>query len=124
MAFARALFVPVLLAALAGGGCRVGKPVYSSTPENQRTPGTIAGIVSDGGAPVAGRRVHAVADATSQRYTAVTAQNGGFTIPVPPGKYRLQVELVEGERVVRDPGLIDINESDLDANLQVVIGVR
>jgi hypothetical protein len=49
---------------------------------------------------------------------------GGFSIPVPPGKYRLRVDLLEGESIVKDPGVIDINESDLDANLEVVIGPR
>jgi hypothetical protein len=32
------------------------------------------------------------------------------------------VDLRQGERVLRSPGEIDINESDLDANLEVVIG--
>ena len=102
-----------------------GRPIYDSTPEDQRTPGTIAGILraGEGGEPVSGRRVTAVAlhDST-RRYSATTNVNGGFSIPVPPGKYRLEVELREGERVVRHPGEIDINESDLDANREVILG--
>ena len=62
--------------------------------------------------------VAALAAATGCR----SGQPGGFSIPVPPGKYRLEVELREGERVLRSPGTIDINKSDLDANLEVVIG--
>lgn len=122
MQFAAAALV-VLVAA--GAGCRTGRPLYDSTPEDQRTPGTISGILrmGEGGDPVAGRRVTAVdLSDTARRYAAATNVNGGFTIPVPPGQYRLEVDLREGERILRSPGTIDINESDLDANLDVVIG--
>jgi hypothetical protein len=115
----------VLAAALAAAtGCRTGQPIYDQTPEDQSTPGTIAGIVRAGvgGEPIAGRRVEAVALAGGRRYSATSSVTGGFSIPVPPGKYRLEVELREGERVLRSPGTIDINESDLDSNLEVVIG--
>jgi carboxypeptidase family protein len=121
----RRITAVVLAAALASAsGCRAGQPIYSRTPADQTTPGTIAGIVStgEGGEPLAGRRVYAVELAGSRRYAATTNVTGGFSIPVPPGKYRLEVELREGERVLRSPGTIDINKSDLDANLEVVIG--
>lgn len=114
-----------LAAALAAGfGCRTGQPIYDSSPKDQQTPGTIAGIVraGEGGEPLASRRVHAVDLSGGRRYSVTTSVTGGFSIPVPPGKYRLEVELREGERVVRSPGTIDINKSDLDANLEVVIG--
>jgi hypothetical protein len=52
----------------------------------------------------------------------VTNVTGGFSIKVPPGEYRLQVDLRDGERVVRDPGIVHINKSDLDANLKIVVG--
>jgi hypothetical protein len=47
---------------------------------------------------------------------------GGFSIKVPPGEYRLEVTLREGEKVVRQPGVVHINKSDLDANLEIVVG--
>ena len=114
----------VAAAALAISGCRTGQPIYDSTPENQQTPGTIAGILSTGaeGEPIAGRGVHAVELSGGRRYSATTSVTGGFSIKVPPGQYRLEVDLREGERVLRSPGTIDINESDLDANLEVVLG--
>lgn len=116
----------VLMAALAAaGGCRTGQPIYDSTPEDQQTPGTIAGIVraGEGGEPVVGRKIEAVGLSGGRRYSATTSVTGGFSIPVPPGKYRLELDLGDGERVLRSPGTIDINESDLDANLEVVIGL-
>jgi hypothetical protein len=109
----------------AGAGCRTGQPIYDSTPEDQRTPGTIAGILrlGIGGEPVGGRRITAVnVDDSTRRYTATTNVNGGFSIPVPPGKYRLEVDLRGSERMLQSPGTIDINESDLDANREVAIG--
>ena len=116
----------VLMAALAAaGGCRTGQPIYDSTPEDRQTPGTIAGIVraGEGGEPVVGRKIEAVGLSGGRRYSATTSVTGGFSIPVPPGKYRLELDLGDGERVLRSPGTIDINESDLDANLEVVIGL-
>jgi carboxypeptidase family protein len=119
-------FAAVALAAafVVTTGCRSGQPIYSATPSDHRTPGTIAGIVStgEGGEPLAGRRVQAIDLVGGGRYSATTNVTGGFSIPVPPGKYRLEVELREGERVLRSPGTIDINKSDLDANLEIVIG--
>ena len=114
-----------LLAAAAGAGCRTGQPIYDSTPEDQTTPGTIAGILrlGIGGDPVGGRRVTAVrVDDSTRRYSATTNVNGGFSIPVPPGKYRLEVDLRGSERILQSPGVVDINESDLDANREVAIG--
>ena len=119
-------FVALALAAALATvtGCRTGQPIYKRTPEDQTTPGTIAGIVRAGvgGEPLAGRQVQAVELSSGRRYSATSSVTGGFSIPVPPGKYRLEVELREGERVLREPGTIDINDSDLDANLEVVIG--
>jgi hypothetical protein len=117
-------FAATAMAATLALGCRTGQPVYDRSPENQQTPGTIAGILyaGVGGDPVAGRGIHAVALEGGRRYSATSSVTGGFSIPVPPGKYRLEVDLREGERIVRSPGTIDINESDLDANLEVVIG--
>lgn len=115
--------VAAVLGLLAGLACRTGRPLLDSSRDNENAPGTIAGIVSViGGEPLPGRRVHAVHLGTSQRYSAVTNVNGGFSIVVPPGKYRLELVLLEGEKVVREPGEIDINESDLDANLVIVVG--
>ena len=53
----------------------------------------------------------------------MTSVTGGFSIQVPPGKYRLEVELREGEAITKDPGTIDINKSYLDANIIVEVGL-
>ena len=108
--------------ALLGAACHTNRPLWSATPGDSRTPGTIAGIMkTPGGEPVPGRHVDAIALDTSQRYSAVTNITGGFSIHVPPGKYRLAPELREGETVVREPGVINVNKSDTDANREIVI---
>ena len=118
------LAAAVIAVVALAGACRTGQHIFDRAPENQQTPGTIAGILSAGigGEPVAGRAVHAVEVGGDRRYSATTSVTGGFSIPVPPGKYRLEIDLREGERILREPGTIDINESDLDANLEVAIG--
>ena len=111
------------LVLLAGPACRSGQPLLVSTTGDKTTPGTIGGIVSAvGGERLAGREVSAVQVGTSQRYSAVTNVTGGFSIKVPPGEYRLEVVLREGEKVVRQPGVVHIHKSDLDANLEIVVG--
>jgi len=40
---------------------------------------------------------------------------------LPPGKYRLEVDLREQESVAQEPGLIDINQSDLDTDLDIIV---
>lgn len=123
MAMNRRAALVAALSLLAGAACRTGQPLVSRTPEDPTTPGTIAGNLQDsGGGPLANRAVHAVHVDSGQSYSATTNVNGGFSIPVPPGKYRLRVDLLEGESLVKDPGVIEINESDLDANLELVIG--
>lgn len=111
-----------VLSLLAGAACQTSRPVWSATPPDKTAAGTIGGILkTEGGEPLAGRRVDAVSLDSSQKYSEVTNVTGGFSIKVPPGKYRLHPELREGETVVRDPGVVDINKSDLDANREIVI---
>jgi len=112
----------MLALALLVAGCRTGQPILGAD-HNMATPGTIGGILQEtgGGAPIGGRRVLAVNLGGGGRYSAVTSMTGGFSIQVPPGKYRLEVELHDGEAITKDPGTIDINKSDLDANIIVEV---
>jgi len=112
-----------VLVLLAGPACRLGQPVLVSGSGDKTTPGTIGGIVSTvKGDRLAERGVHAVQAGTSQRFSAVTNVTGGFSIKVPPGDYHLEVDLLPGEKVVKEPGTVHINKSDLDANLEILIG--
>ena len=108
----------VLLAFLA---CHPG-PKIGTAARPPETGGTIAGIVStDGNAPLEGRRVTATNIATGTRYTATTASNGGYTMKVPEGSYRLEIQLEPGEKLAKEPGETKIDKSDLDPHRNFVI---
>jgi hypothetical protein len=112
--------VALSVALLASVGCHPG-PKIGGGPK-QPVGGTIAGIVStQANAPLAGRKVTAVNTATGTRYEATTGPNGGYTIQVPEGSYRLEVQLQPGETITKQPGETKINKSDLDARRDFVI---
>jgi hypothetical protein len=84
--------------------------------------GTIAGIVStDTKAAISGRKVTAIDTQTGARFDATTGTNGGYTIKVPEGTYRIEVELQSGETVAKQPAETRINRSDLDPRRDFVI---
>lgn len=120
-------WVLVLLVALTGVlaavACRRGVPVVDPGPKPPTRDGTISGrLTTEGDASrVVSRRVEVVNVATGDRRAVSTSNSGGFTIKVPPGKYRLNVELRPGEAIVKGPDTIDINSSDLDNDIVVVI---
>jgi hypothetical protein len=110
---------------LVGSGCRRGTgPIIDTTPGPENPRGSIAGILQkpgNGGA-VAGREVRAIEVESGQSFRATTNPAGGFTIQVPPGKYRLQVQLFEGEQVHDPPDVIAVGPSDINANITLTIG--
>jgi len=112
----------IALLAVAAAACHPG-PIVGKTPAPDAQ-GTIAGIVSTSGkVPLAGRKVTAVNTATGERFEATTAANGGYTLQVPHGQYRLELELREGERLAQQPGETRVNRSDLDPRRDFVIAV-
>jgi hypothetical protein len=113
---------PALIAAmLASAACHPG-PVVDTGPKPAPVGGTIAGIVStDTNAPVAGRQVTATNTASSERFEATTGENGGYTIKVPQGTYRVEVQLKPGENLAKQPGETTIDRSDLDSHRDFVI---
>jgi hypothetical protein len=111
----------LILAALTSAGCHPG-PVIDTGARPPGVSGTIAGIVSSpGNAAVTDRKVSAVDTRTGARYDATTGANGGYTIKVPEGTYRLEVELRAGERVAKQPRETRVNRSDLDPRRDFVI---
>ena len=107
------------LGLLTSAGCHPG-PVVGGP--KQPVGGTLAGIVStETNAPVAGRKVTAINTETGAQFDAPTGVNGGYTIKVPEGTYRLEVELRPGETLAKQPGPTHINKSDLDPRRDFVI---
>ena len=90
--------------------------VINTDPEI-KAGGTIAGFVraTNGSVPLVTRKVTAIHAASGARFETTTGPNGGYTIKVPEvGRYRLEVELREGEVVAKGPEETDINNGDLD----------
>lgn len=119
--------MPALLCVvlMLGGGCasmRHGRPIVGGSVIANPT-GTISGHVwTTGGTPLEGRRVSAISLTTSKRYEAITSNDGGYTIQVPKGRYRMEVEQREGDQSVRQPPDDHITLGDLDEAVDFVIG--
>jgi carboxypeptidase family protein len=118
----RYLLATVVL--LAGVACHPGQPVVGG--DKLQVGGTISGIVSaSGAAPVlASRKVTATNTATNSKYEATTAENGGYTIQVPAGTYRIEVELRAGETLAKRPDDVRVHNGDLDARRDFVVTVK
>jgi Carboxypeptidase regulatory-like domain len=111
-----ALVVVMMLSAACHPGPKIGGGPKMDVP------GTIAGIVStEAKAAVSGRKVTVTNTATGTKYEATTGPNGGYTIQVPEGTYRIDVELQPGEKITKQPGETKINKSDLDPRRDFVI---
>jgi hypothetical protein len=117
--------VVVALAAAAlvcGASCRSASPLVGGDREAAR--GTISGGVAgpDGEAPVQDRLVEAVEVGTGDRHSATTSQTGGYTIEVPPGRYRIEVELAEGEALAESPEIVEVKAGQLVTGVDFVLG--
>ena len=99
-------------------------PVIGGT--EQQVGGTIAGIVSasDGTTALSSRKVTVINTATQARYDTTTAANGGYTIKVPEGTYRIELELRPGESLSKQPGETHINNGDLDSARDFVVTMK
>jgi hypothetical protein len=118
------LWLPLGIAALlVFGGCRRGVPVVDVGPKSPNPQGPITGIVRgpDGSAAMVGRTVEAINTTTGERRSGKTADHGGFTIVVPPGKYRLELTLKDGEAIVKRPGIVDLDKGDIDSHIEFVL---
>ena len=85
--------------------------------------GTIAGNVRgpDGSAPFSGRTVEVTNDATVEKRTLETADNGGFSIMLPAGKYRVDLRLLPGEIITKRPGTVVLDRGDIDSHVEFLL---
>jgi hypothetical protein len=116
------LFAALLLT-MALAGCGATGPAHDPGPRPD-VGGSISGRVSasDGTTALSGRKVTAVNIATGTRYDVSTSTNGGYTVRVPVGNYRVEVELRNGETITSQPEpAIEIDRGDLDGARDFVI---
>ena len=120
-----ACLVAGLVVLLTAGGCRPGVPIVDTAPKPVAPNGTISGIVSGPGgtSAIANRPVRVINVDTAESQEETTSSTGGFTFKVKPGKYRVEVTLLPGESVIKGPGVMNVNKSDVDAHADFVIGV-
>lgn len=119
----KSLAVAVLIG-LGSAACLRG-PVIDTNPPPPNVGGTISGIVSSsGGTALSARKVTATNTGSGAKFEESTAANGGYTIKVPAGTYRLDVELRAGESVATQPDTTDVNVGDLDGQRNFVLTVR
>ena len=118
---ARALVAAVVLLAMTG----CARPVVDTGARPAGVGGTIAGAVraTGGTDPLSGRKVTAINDANGSRYETTTGANGGYTLKVPSGTYRLEVELRAGESFETRPDTLDVGVGDIDSARDFVITV-
>jgi hypothetical protein len=115
--------VPLLSAACYSGIARPG-PVVNTQPA--QVGGTIAGIAktADPSVAVPGRKVTAIETTTGARHETTTGANGGYTIQVPKGTYRLEIELRAGETLAKQPEPTHVGNADLDTTRDFIITAR
>ena len=108
--------------ALSSHACRRGVPVIDPSPPPAGSRGTISGNVrGPDGSPVSARTVEAENVETGVRVAVRTSVTGGFTLLVPPGRYRLSVELQPGESALERPDELTVEASELERDADFVI---
>jgi hypothetical protein len=112
------------IAVLSIGACRRGVPVIDPGQPPPTVDGTISGTIRgpEGTSSIADRQVTVTNVETGDRQSITTNNAGGFTFKVKPGRYRVSVALAEGETVLKEPGIMHINKSDVDAHADFIIG--
>lgn len=104
--------------------CRQGVPVIDTGPRPVQADGTISGTVRgpEGTSAIEGRAVEVVNLETGEKQQTTTSNTGGFTFKVKPGRYRVSLTLLDGEVLVKQPGVMTVNRSDVDAHADFVVG--
>jgi hypothetical protein len=113
----------ILLMVISLAACRTGVPVVDPGSAPPEARGTLSGAVrATDGAPLGGRQITLTSVDTGAEHRTRTADSGGYTIQVPRGRYRVQVELRSGETLQEGPTDVELGSSDLDARRDFVIG--
>jgi hypothetical protein len=122
MTLRAAVAAVVLLGTVA---CAPRGPIVDTGERPAGVGGTIAGSVRSSGDanPLSGRKVTAIDNASGSRYETTTGANGGYTLKVPSGTYRLEVELRAGEAFATRPDATEVSVGDIDSARDFVVTV-
>jgi hypothetical protein len=116
----------LVCAVLLASSIACARPVVDTGARPAGVGGTIAGNVSSTGetAPLSGRKVTAINEATKARFETSTGESGGYTLKVPAGTYRLEIELRQGETLATQPDVTDVGVGDIDSARDFVVTRR
>ncbi len=111
---------------VAVAGCAPRGPVVDTGARPAGVGGTIAGAVRATAETTAlsGRKVTAINEQTNARFETSTGSAGGYTLKVPAGTYRLEVELRSGETLDVRPEPTDVGVGDIDSARDFVVTRR
>src|SRR4051812_5436766 len=113
----------ILTAVLAGVACHPQPKIV--TTSSAAIGGTIAGILNGPPANELGNRTITLVNiATGQRYQTTTGQTGGYSLRVPAGTYRLEIELHNGEQLAQKDQPILLRNGDGDAGSNVGVNAN
>jgi hypothetical protein len=126
MKLAPALLIACAALFAACGPGPMGRPGPVVNTQPNKVGGTIAGIVktADSAVAVPGRKVTVIEVKSGQRHETTTAANGGYTIQVPEGTYRFEIELRPGETLTKQPEPTHVGNSDLDTTRDFIITMK
>jgi hypothetical protein len=112
-----------MLALLYSAGCRRGVAAVDLGPKPPAARGTLTGVVHgpEGISALAGRTVEIYDVASGKKQAVTTASNGGFTIQLPKGKYRIELPLHDGETISSHPDVVDLDRDDIDSHIEFVV---
>ena len=80
-------------------------------------------VTGSDGAALGARKVTAINMKSGSREEASTTSIGGYTMRVPPGTYRLELEVRPGEALAAVPDATEVDPGDLDAGRNFVVTV-
>lgn len=113
-----------VLTLFAAAGCGQRLPPVDAIPAAAPVQGIVSGTIRgpEGTTPINGRVLEVINVDTNQRRRVRTNHAGGFSVSLDPGDYRVELTLHEGEAIVRQPGVIHVDRSDVEADADFVIG--
>ena len=115
------------LSAAVTAGCAAahGDPLLGGEKPPEQT-GTLSGVVraEASNVPLSARRITITNLDNGETHETSTAANGGYTIKLPMGRYRVSVQLNANELVKSGPDELVINRSDVDSGRDFIIAVK
>jgi Carboxypeptidase regulatory-like domain len=116
-------FLAGMAALVFATSCRRGLPGVTASAQATAAHATINGTVrgAEGGLPVSGRTVSILDMKSGERRSVQTTATGTFTIELPAGEYRLDVDVRDGETVLKHPNIVALDAGDVDSHVEFVV---